>query len=207
MMAGHAPALKVAIDLFQMPTRVAMVRDQALPAGIEILLQLAVGDEAPTRQAAELTGRSGKFLQEAAAFFIEQIMLHPGADSYRVLGAAGAKATNEELRRNMALLLRWLHPDRSSEGMRTVFASRVTNAWNTLKTPERRAAYDRSNRIAQAGSSLDRKRAAPPPPPRGMRKSPTLAARPAMNKGPRVLKARSMGLLRRVMLLFGRVIQ
>src|SRR5688572_4745601 len=127
MMAGHAPALKVAIDLFQMPTRVAMVRNQALPAGIQILLQLAVGDEAPTRQAAELTGRSVKFLQEAAAFFIEQILLHPDADHYRVLGA-GPKDSNEDLRRNMALLLRWLHPDRSSEGMRTMLASRVTNA-------------------------------------------------------------------------------
>jgi hypothetical protein len=148
-----------------------------------------------------LTGRSAKFLREAAAFFIEQVLLHPEADSYRVLGAGG-KASNEELRRNMALLLRWLHPDRSSEGMRTVFASRVTNAWNNLKTPERRAAYDRANRIAHSTSALDRKKA---PPPRSVRMP--KQARPGMAKGPAVLKAQSMGLLRRVMLLFGRVIQ
>jgi hypothetical protein len=201
MMVSHAAALKVAIDLLQMPTRVALVRGQPLPVGIEVLLQLAVGDEAPTCRAAELTGRSAKFLREAAAFFIEQVLLHPEADSYRVLGAGG-EASNEELRRNMALLLRWLHPDRSSEGMRTVFASRVTNAWNNLKTPERRAAYDRANRITQSTSALNRKKA--PPPRAGSRPK---QARPRMVKGSAVLKAHSIGLLRRVMLLFGRVIQ
>jgi hypothetical protein len=33
-----------------------------------------------------------------------------------------------------------------------VFASRVTGAWNDLKTPERRAAYDAQHRKAAAGS-------------------------------------------------------
>ena len=49
-------------------------------------------------------------VREASAFFIEQILLGPDADSYRVLGA-DRNAAAAELRRNMALLLRWLHPD------------------------------------------------------------------------------------------------
>ena len=78
-------------------------------------------------------GRSRETVREAAAFFIEQILFYPDADSYRVLGAR-PEATNGELRRNMALLLRWLHPDHDGQGARSVFARRVTRAWNDLKT-------------------------------------------------------------------------
>ena len=56
------------------------------------------------------TNRSEHSLREAAAFYIEQILLHPDADHYRVLGAQ-PDASTAELRRNMALLIRWLHPD------------------------------------------------------------------------------------------------
>ena len=77
----------------------------------------------------------------AAAFFIEQILFAPDADSYRVLGA-NSQANAAELRRNVALLLKWLHPDVDQSGDRSVFVGRVTTAWNNIKTPERRAAYD-----------------------------------------------------------------
>ena len=89
-------------------------------------------------------------------FFIEQAMLYPDADSYRVLGAS-PKANSSELRRHMSLLLRWLHPDRGLSE-RSVFAHRVTRAWNDLKNEERRAAYDRRRASALAEKSLERKR-------------------------------------------------
>jgi hypothetical protein len=44
----------------------------------------------------------------------------------------------------MALLLRWLHPDVAGGTERSVFAGRITAAWDDLKTPERRADYDRA---------------------------------------------------------------
>ena len=94
-------------------------------------------------------------VREAAIFFIEQIMLYPHADSYRVLGA-GPEATYRELRRNMALLLRWLHPDLDRRDERSVFAARVTRAWNDLKTRERRAAYDQLQRMVPAAKSRPR---------------------------------------------------
>jgi len=62
-----------------------------------------------------------------------------------VLGATSG-ASYAELRRNMALLLRWLHPDLDPKGERTVFTARVTRAWNDLKTQDRREVYDRSLR-------------------------------------------------------------
>jgi DnaJ-class molecular chaperone len=48
----------------------------------------------------------------------------------------------------MALLLRWLHPDRETNGARTIYVGRITEAWNNIKTAERRSAYDAVRRRA-----------------------------------------------------------
>ena len=150
-----APALKVAIDLMHMPSRVRLVRSAPLPDGVILLLQIAAGDQGAEAKAVELTGRPRELVREAAAFFIEQILLGPDTDSYRRLGA-NPGTTGRELRRNMALLLRWLHPDLDREGVRSLFARRVTSAWNDLKTPERRAAYNEARRTSQDKKSLVR---------------------------------------------------
>jgi hypothetical protein len=42
----------------------------------------------------------------------------------------------------MTLLLKWLHPDLDRRSERSIYARRVTTAWNDLKTPVRRSAYD-----------------------------------------------------------------
>jgi curved DNA-binding protein CbpA len=115
--------------------------------GVLELLRIAAGDEEAIGEATEVAGRSRDVVREAVAFFIEQILLSPDADSYRVLGA-NPEATSAELRRNMALLLRWLHPDLDPHAGRSVFATRVTLAWNDLKTSDRRAAYDRLRQIS-----------------------------------------------------------
>jgi curved DNA-binding protein CbpA len=78
----------------------------------------------------------------------------------------------------MALLLRWLHPDKDKAGERSRFTARVTLAWDDLKTPERRAAYDKTRESVQQrqqpGASRRRHaapgfRAAYGPPQAGMR--------------------------------------
>lgn len=138
---GEGVALKVAIDLMSVPSRVRMARSQPLPTGVSTLLRIAAGEEAAESAAITATGRSSDVIRRAAGFFIEQVMFCPNADSYRVLGAS-ADATSTELRHNMALLMRWLHPDLDPQGLHSVFASRVTLAWNDLKTAERRALYD-----------------------------------------------------------------
>jgi DnaJ domain len=149
MIRRDAMALRVAIDLMHMPSRVQIARSAPLPEGVYMLLCIAAGEEAEESAAVESTGRSRDVIQRAAGFFIEQVLLCPNADSYRVLGAT-SEATNTELRRNMAQLMRWLHPDMDPEGRRSMFASRVTLAWNDLKTAERRATYDRRKRSLPA---------------------------------------------------------
>lgn len=138
-----ATAMRVAIDLLRIPSRVRMLRQAALPEGMDLLLHVAAGERTAVAEAIELTERTEAVLREAAEFFIEQILLAPEADSYRVLGA-GRDATVADLRRNMALLLSWMHPDVALTVDRSMFAGRVTVAWDDLKTAERRAAYDHS---------------------------------------------------------------
>jgi len=140
---AEANALKLAVDLLHVPSRVRPMRSAALPPDILTLLEIAAGDADAAQRASEASGRTQEVVRNAAAFFIEQILLARGADSYRVLGGS-AQTSSSDLRRNMALLLRWLHPDMEHKGTgdRSVFASRITLAWEDLKTPERRAAYD-----------------------------------------------------------------
>jgi hypothetical protein len=148
---------KTAIDLLHMPSRARVLRSSPLPRGAINLLRIVAGDEDVITQASDATGRSRDTVREAAAFFIEQVLLFPEADSYRVLGTAPG-ASSGELRRNMGLLLRWLHPDQDHQGLRSVFAGRVTRAWNDLKSEERRAGYDRAQRLAQLEKSLVQKK-------------------------------------------------
>jgi hypothetical protein len=152
-------ALRLALDLFHVPWRAKVLRSEPLPRGVPLLLRIAGGDVEAERAAERVVGRSSDVLHEAAAFFIEQILLHHEADNYRVLGAT-PDATAAELRRNMAWLMAWLHPDRAPKSERSVLVARVTRAWNDLKTPERRAAYDENLRrsVTRAGTARVRRR-------------------------------------------------
>ena len=155
-MTNHS-TIWMAVDLVRSPSSVKRLRDAPLPSDVEILLRVAAGDEAALSEAANATACSQKSVREAAIFYIEQILLHPDADYYRVLGAH-PDASAAELRRNMALLLRWLHPDHQSGAERSVFASRVTRAWGELKTEEKRAAYNLTRRRALAKKSETRRK-------------------------------------------------
>jgi DnaJ domain len=140
-MMRAALALSVAIDLLRTPSRVWVLRSAPLPQGVDLLLQIAAGDAEAESHAVEITGRSAETVHSAATFFIEQILFYSEADSYRSLGV-NPQASSSELRHNMALLLKWLHPDKEGDGIRSLYATNVTKAWNDLKTDERRALYD-----------------------------------------------------------------
>ena len=134
-------ALRAAVCLAAVPSRRRRLRNDPLPEGVALLLRIVADDREAIEASAQRLQRRPIELREAAAFYVEQIMLNPRADSYRVLGAQPGAAT-AELRRNLALLCKWLHSDVCQDQGRSVFFTRITNAWNNLKTPERRAAYD-----------------------------------------------------------------
>lgn len=140
-------ALKVAIGLLHAPSQAQLIRSEPLPDDVLLLLRIVTGGAGVAREAALTARRSPDTVRRAAEFFIEQVLFAPGADSYRVLGVdAGADA--EGLQRNAALLFKWLHPGRDAQSTRAEFASRLAAAWNDLKTPDRRAAYDAQRRAA-----------------------------------------------------------
>ena len=203
-------ALKIAIELMHVPSQVRLFRSEPLPDGVLILLRIAADDDEAEQAAVALTGRSPKTLRRAATFFIEQILFAPNADSYQVLGV-GSQASGAELRRNLALLLRWLHPDLDPHGERTIFIRRVTAAWNNVKTPERRSAYDDQLRYANATSKSRRKRGSKTVDGRGNGKSfAGILPRRKVNVryGPGIYRAGKLGFLRRALsVLFSRPAQ
>ena len=204
-------ALKLAIDLLHFPARARSLRTAPLPEGVLDVIRIAAGDEEALKRAAETVDRSREIVREAAEFYVEQVLLYPGADSYRVLGAK-PDASYEELRHAMALLLRWLHPDGGRHGARAVFASRVTEAWNDLKTQDRRKAYERSAQRAAADRSRSRSDGvAPQHRQKPSRRKPYVKAMPPISVRHRrqpygsVFPQRDAGLFRRLLtLLLGR---
>jgi hypothetical protein len=151
-MTGNGEALRLAIELLHVPSRVRQVKVDPLPEGVAFLLRIAAGDSSAMQEASRTTDRPTPVIRDAAVFFIEQILLAAESDSYRVLGAS-PNATPSELRHNMALLIKWLHPDSAHEGPHSIFVNRVTLAWDDLKTPERRAAYDRARQTLKSKSN------------------------------------------------------
>jgi hypothetical protein len=162
-------AVRAALYLIAIPSHCGQLRNAPLPDGVYALLRIVANDGDAIELYAEHLEKTPTELREAAAFYLEQILLTPGADSYRVLGTQ-RHAPATELRRNLVLFCRWLHSDMCEDLPRTIFFLRVMQAWNDLKTPERRAAYDeglgvgasamtssRANKISQNRKEVRRK--------------------------------------------------
>jgi hypothetical protein len=152
---SDADALKAAIDMLHIPSQVRAMRLSALPKGTPLLLRLAAGEPEAAHEAQDLSGRSPEFCRQAAIFFIEQILLSPEADSYRILGLM-RNAPTAEIRGHMALLLKWLHPDLSRDSHKSILTRRVIRAWDQLKTPERRRQHDELFRLSGGDRAVER---------------------------------------------------
>lgn len=141
--------LSLALAFYRSPGRYAELRNARvpLPAGIGELLAAqgrALSDERVVDTAARL-GSSPEELRAAQLFFIKQALLEAGGDHYRTLGVA-RDADSGEIRQHYHYLIRLFHPDRDvdSEGWDNLYAPAINAAWNTLRNPARRAAYDAS---------------------------------------------------------------
>jgi hypothetical protein len=133
--------MRAAIALRDLSPHRLPVKASFLPPGVLELLQIAAGDRALEARAARELGAGVEEIRASAFFFVEHVLLAPEADSFRALGAT-ARSDAAELRRNMALLLRALHPDLHPDQDRSDLALRVTEAWNRVKTPSLRDRYD-----------------------------------------------------------------
>ena len=136
------------LGVFREPGLVTELREKELPENLSLVIRLAAGEGAALQCALDTTGETAETLVEACVFFLQQVLFAPGADSYRVLGADD-DAPQDRLRDNYRWLMKWLHPDRNQDGWEAVYADRVNVAWQDLKTPDRRAEYDRRPRSTQ----------------------------------------------------------
>lgn len=150
MVGARGDALDWALALARAPGERHALRQRPLPDGIEPLLQIAVGGHGGALQAAMArTGEDEAELLEAVRFYLREVLFHGSADAYRMLGLAPG-ASSAQIKTHHRLLQQWLHPDRQTSDWDAIFAGRVNAAWNALRTPERRAAYDATHPAAQA---------------------------------------------------------
>lgn len=149
-------ALEQALACHRAPSRLAAAQSRPPPEGMLVLLRLAAGDQAMLAECAQACGESEAVVAEAAAFFIQQVLFAPGASSYRMLGV-NPDAPDDRIKEHYRWLVRWLHPDRNTDGWDSVYADRVNIAWQSLRTPERRRSYDEAlaEALLPALSSVD----------------------------------------------------
>ncbi len=146
MVGAKGSALEWALALLRAPGERHALRQKPLPAGVDRLLGIAAGAMPEALAEAMRTfGEPEARIREAAQFYAREVLFFPQADAYRVLGVdTGASA--EQIKSHHRLLQHWLHPDRLRNEDDAVFAARVNSAWNHLRSPERRQAYDEALR-------------------------------------------------------------
>lgn len=137
----RATALDQAVYLLLMPAAVRQMRVARLPADVKLLLQVLAGEESARSEAVEISGKPLETVVQAAEFYVREILFAPDATAYRALGCE-AHATREEMRANMILMMRWLHPDTASGPRDDELFDRVGRAWQTMRSKQSRAVYD-----------------------------------------------------------------
>lgn len=143
---SNGSAFLHAIQIQSVPSQIPFVRSQPLAADVHRLLQYVTSDCEGDPAEFGLINRPPRDLRSAAEHYIAQILLFDEADAYRRLGV-NADASADAIRANMTLLMRWAHPDNIHREDRQAYAQKVSDAWNALKTAERRQAYDNVQRL------------------------------------------------------------
>jgi DnaJ-domain-containing protein 1 len=142
MAGAQGNALEWALALLRAPAERHALRQRPLPDGVEDLLAIAAGARpAVLADAVAASGEPESVLREAARFYAREVLFFPSADAYRTLGVR-PDAEPEAIKAHHRLLQHWLHPDRQENDDDAVFAARVNTAWNQLRGPAQRAAYD-----------------------------------------------------------------
>ncbi len=155
MSSAHTTALEWALALWHAPSERFALRGKPLPVGVRDVLELASG-VAP-QEVSSVAARFGELestVLDAVRFYVREVLFFTEADAYRVLGVShDADAT--VIKSHARLLLHWLHPDRQQAAEDAVFASRVNNAWNQLRRPAARHAYDASLQTTASSVASD----------------------------------------------------
>ena len=142
MAGAMGTALQWALVLLRTPGERHALRAAPLPEGVRSVLGIAAG-VMPDALGRAVTAfdESESRIVEACRFYVREVLFHPSADAYRLLGVDRG-ASGQEIKRHHRILQHWLHPDRLKGEDDVVFAGRVNWAWNQLRSEARRERYD-----------------------------------------------------------------
>ena len=139
--------LFLALDFYRDPRRFDQLRQPggSLPPGMGELLSApnhCLNDDNIEATAATLAVPA-QDCRDAMVFFIKQVMFEVAGDYYRVLGVEH-DAEQAQIKEHYFYLMRLFHPDRDvgESGWDDVYAPRINEAYNVLRNPGKRAAYD-----------------------------------------------------------------
>lgn len=188
MIAATSPALEDALAALRAPGLLPRLRERALPEGQGLLLRIVAGDAEARREGARLGNADEDAVREAAMLYVQQVLFHASADSYRVLGARQG-ASPETLKQHHRWLLHWLHPDRQADAWEAVYAERVNRAWQDLRTEERRVEYARRREALAAAAPVaaSPRRIQPTPMRRPPRDEPTVLSSRTVRRLPALI--------------------
>jgi hypothetical protein len=145
-----AQGINLALDLARMPALAHSIEKPPLPTDIFEVMRIAAGSPEACQLASRATGQPAAVLIEAARFYVQQVLLRPDADSYRVLGLPPG-ASRELARCHLRCLLQWLHPDVNRD-WDSVYAERVLKAWGEVSANVSRPSNSRSHVPTGPGS-------------------------------------------------------
>jgi hypothetical protein len=132
-----------------MPVLAQSIDRPPLPSDIFEVMRIAAGSQEVCQSAARATGQPAAVLIEAARFYLQQVLLRPDADPYRVLGLPPG-ASRELARRHLRCLLQWLHPDVNRD-LDSVYTERVLKAWREVSVSSDHARVSNSRAYGLAG--------------------------------------------------------
>jgi len=130
-------AIDLALDLARMPALAQTSIMPPIPPDVIDLMRIAAHCPQSCQAAVAKTGQPAEVLIEAARFYLQQVLLRPDADCYRVLGIEPS-ASRAKARDHMRWLLKWLHPDHNGD-WDSVYTERVLKAWREVAAGGRSA--------------------------------------------------------------------
>jgi hypothetical protein len=148
----------LALDLIRTPAFASSMAKYPLPSDVLEVLRLAAASPEACQAAALATGHPESTLIEAARFYVQQILLRPEADCYRILGLRPWDS-RESARVHMRWLMEWLHPDHN-QSWDAVYAKRIIKAWREVSTQSNQTVnpYPTPQRLKTLGSTNRKRR-------------------------------------------------
>src|SRR5690606_12851751 len=98
-------ALDAAFGLARMPNLAGALREQPLPEDVLVLIRIAAGSEQDLERERERYRCTDSALKSVSELYLQQVILHPKADSYRLL-AAGPDASKDTISEHRKWLMK-----------------------------------------------------------------------------------------------------